>query len=155
MKVRLRVRRNGATSLTPDTYATSRFYVFIDGIPHAIFTELSGLQIETEVMDYAEGGNNRFIHRLPGRTKVSNITLKRGMTRSNELLKWYLDIAYGKKIERRHMSIVMYDTEGKELLRWNFVNAYPVKWVGPQFNASAKAAAIETLELAHAGVYLG
>src|SRR5215470_2047172 len=97
----------------------------------AVFSEVSGLQVETVVQDYEEGGNNGFVHRLPGRTKVGNLTLKRGITKSNEFFKWYTDIARGT-ITRRNISVIMYDTAGNELVRWNFIKAYPVKWVGPQ-----------------------
>lgn len=140
------------TQQLPDALPSYRFYVEIDAIPQAVFTEVNGLQVETEVMEYKEGGNNGFIHRLPGRTKVGNITLKRGMTRSNEFFSWYLGIAFGRKIIRRNLSIVMYDTVGKEVMRWDFINAYPVKWTGPQFNAGGSASAVETVELAHDGL---
>jgi phage tail-like protein len=140
------------TQQLPDALPSYRFYVEIDAIPQAVFTEVNGLQVETEVMEYKEGGNNGFIHRLPGRTKVGNITLKRGMTRSNEFFTWYLGIAFGRKIIRRNLSIVMYDTLGKEVMRWDFINAYPVKWTGPQFNAGGSASAVETVELAHDGL---
>jgi phage tail-like protein len=138
-----------------DIYSSSRFYVMIDSMAQAVFTELSGLQVETEVMEYAEGGNNDFVHRLPGRTRVGNITLKRGITSSNDLFKWYMAIASGHKIDRRNISLVMYDTAGVELMRWNFLGAYPVKWVGPQFDATGNVSAVETLELAHAGLQMG
>jgi phage tail-like protein len=46
----------------------------------------------------------------------------------------------------------MYDGQGNQVTRWNFANAYPVKWVGPQFAADGKTAAVETLELAHDGL---
>ncbi|MCU0492863.1 MAG: phage tail protein [Chloroflexaceae bacterium] len=141
--------------MSQDIHPLSRFYVVIDGVAQAAFTELSGLQVETDVLEYAEGGNNGFVHRLPGRTRVGNITLKRGITASNELFKWYMNIAAGKKIDRRNLSIIMYDVAGKELLRWNFLRAYPVKWVGPQFDAGSNVNAVETLELAHAGLQMG
>jgi phage tail-like protein len=137
-----------------EAYSTSRFYVMIDNMAQALFTEVSGLQVETEVMEYAEGGNNGFIHRLPGRTKVSNLTLKSGMTSSNELFKWYMKIARGI-IDRRNISLVMYDTQSKEVTRWNFIKAYPVKWVGPSFAVEGERNAVETLELAHGGMQLG
>ena len=41
---------------------------------------------------------------------------------------------------------------GQERRRWNFVNAWPTKWDGPDFNAEGNDIAIETLELAHEGV---
>lgn len=137
-----------------EAFGTSRFYVIIDNVAQAFFTEVSGLQVETETYEYAEGGNNEFINRLPGRTKMSNITLKRGLTSSNELLKWYLQNAQGK-VTRRNVSVVMYDTTGKEVMRWNFVKAYPVRWSGPTFTADGNQNAVESLELAHAGMQLG
>jgi phage tail-like protein len=137
-----------------DVQTNCRFYVEIEGRAEAIFTEVSGLQLEMQVMEYQEGGNNGFIHRLPGPVKVGNITLKRGVTASNDLFKWCMDVV-SRQVTRRHMSVVMYDARGQEVVRWNFHNAYPVRWVGPQFAADGKVAAIETLELAHAGLELG
>lgn len=134
-----------------EAYGNCRFYVEISGVTQAVFTELSGLQVETQVEEHAEGGNNGFVHKLPGRTRVSNITLKRGMTPTNDLFKWYLDIAQGK-IVRKNISIRMFDTRGKQLVRWDFQNAYPVKWAGPQFAADGRNVAVETLELAHEGL---
>lgn len=139
---------------TEEAYPSYRFYVEIAGVPQAVFTEVSGLQIETEITEYEEGGNNDFVHRLPGRTKIGNITLKRGMTSSNELLQWFLKIARGS-IDRRNVTVIMYDTAGKELFRWNFIEAYPVKWIGPQFAAASTEAAVETLELTHNGMTVG
>jgi phage tail-like protein len=137
-----------------DGLANCRFYVEMSGFTQAVFTEMSGLQLETTVTEYEEGGNNGFIHRLPGRSKVGNLTLKRGITDSNDFFKWYLDILQGK-ITTRNVSVVMYDAEGTQVARWNFANAFPVKWVGPQFAADGKSAAVETLELAHDGLVPG
>lgn len=131
-----------------------RFYVTLGNIPQALFTEVSGLQLETVVQDYEEGGRNYYVHRLPGRTKVGNLVLKRGMTKANEFYQWYIDFMTGK-VKRQNISVVMYDTMGAELMRWNFIGAYPVKWSGPQFSADGKSIAIETLELAHNGLNVG
>ena len=120
----------------------------------AVFSEVSGLAIEMAVEEVEEGGNNGFVHRLPGRCKVSNLTLKRGMTRSNEFLKWVLEVAQGK-IVPRNLSVILYDIEGKEFIRWNFSGAYPIKWMGPQCKSDDSATAIETLELAHKGLAIG
>lgn len=137
-----------------DIFPISRFYVMIDALPHAVFTEVSGLQVESEVMDYAEGGNNAFVHRLAGRTKYSNITLKRGMTVGNELFTWYMLIVQGRAFLKRNLTIVMYNPAGLFVSAWNYVNAYPVKWVGPQLTAGGAQAAVETLELAHEGMLI-
>jgi phage tail-like protein len=140
--------------MNPDAYPSCRFYVQIDEIGQAVFTEVSGLQLETEVFDYEEGGYNSFPHRFPGRTKMGNLTLKRGMTSSNEFFKWYMEIARGQ-ITRHNLSIIMYDSAGNEVTRWHLMQAYPVKWIGPQFTADSNNPAIETLELAHDGLDLG
>jgi len=135
-----------------DAYVGCRFYIQIEGVTQAMFTEISGLQIETEVFEYAEGGNNGYIHRLPGPIRIGNITLKRGIAGSDELFKWYMKIIRGKKDDRRNLSVLIYDTEGHELQRWDFIKAYPVRWVGPTLDANNSLVAIETFELAHEGL---
>lgn len=136
-------------------YSSNRFYVSIEGVTgeQALFTEASGLQLEIEVFEYTEGGVNSFVHKLPGRTKVGNLTLKRGMTNSKAFLEWISNVALGK-IERKNVSIVMFNAKGDELMRWNYDGMYPVKWTGPHYEASGNAAAIESLELAHSGLQL-
>ncbi|MHB8644183.1 MAG: phage tail protein [Thermomicrobiales bacterium] len=136
------------------TFASTRFYIEIDGINKAVFTEAEGLHIEVDVTEYEEGGSNGFVHRLPGRVRISNLTLKRGLVQSNQLFKWQLEIAQGK-VTRRNVSVVMYDPKGTEVLRWNLIKAYPVRWIGPAFRANEQVISIETLELAHAGLELG
>jgi phage tail-like protein len=140
--------------MNTDVHTARRFYVEIEGHPQAVFTEVSGLQVEMQVMEYQEGGNNGFIHRLPGPTKIGNLVLKRGLTTSNDFFKWCMEVIT-RNVSRRHVSVLLYDTQGQEVVRWNFHNAYPVKWVGPQFTATSQATAIETLELAHDGLELG
>lgn len=130
---------------------TSRFYVDIGGVGKAMFTELGGLQIETEVKEYAEGGLNEFVHRLPGRTRVGNLTLKRGMAQDDRLLHWYLRVVSGR-VERHNVTVQVFGVDGSRLFRWDFKDAYPVKWIGPQLSASGNALAIDTLELAHGGL---
>jgi phage tail-like protein len=139
-------------------HAACRFYVEIgnrEGSPiQAVFTEVSGLQVEMQVMEYEEGGTNNFIHKMPGRLKVSNVTLKHGLTKSNEFFKWCLTPATraNQPVERRNVTVVMYDASGQAVIRWNFDGAFPVKWVGPQFTADSASLAIESVELAHRGV---
>ena len=139
-----------ASSASYRVLANSRYHVAIDGIEYAAFSEISGLQIETETMDFIEGGVNDRVLRLPVRSKVGNITLKRGVTAGNELLNWHLQIVQGY-LELKNVTIYVYETSGKLLTRYELLQAYPVKWTGPQFMGSGEAVAVETLELAHAG----
>jgi phage tail-like protein len=130
--------------------ANSCFYVSIGSLK-LVFSELNGLKFETETMDYQEGGLNTFTHRLPGRSKASNLVLKRGMAPTREFLDWYMKIASGN-IDRQNISVEMFDLKGSVIIRWEFANAYPVSWTGPSFVASDATLAVESLELAHDGI---
>ena len=133
-----------------DPYLGAHFFVEIEGVDQGGFTECTGLQAEVEVIDYQEGGNNGFIHKLPGRTKFTNVVLKHGLVDSTDLWDWFQDVSRGD-CERKDVSVVLYNDEQVEVRRWNLREAFPSKWVGPAFNATNAAVAIETLELAHHG----
>lgn len=148
------------TAKRVDPFATCKFHVEIGEIKEAAFSECSGLEIATDVFEYQEGGLNEYSHKLPGRTKLSNVTVKRGFATSNELYNWYLemeqDLLQGKSITRKQVTITLYSTsEPKELMSWTLNDAFPVKWVGPAFKAGEAAVAIETIEFAHHGITLG
>jgi phage tail-like protein len=140
--------------MTQEAFSNCRFYVELGGSPQAVFTEVSGLELEVDVFEYEEGGANAHVHQLPGRVRASNLTFKRGITRSTELLEWCFEVARGE-INARNLTVVIYDARGEMVMRWNFENAYPVKWTGPQLSAEGTDVAIETLELAHSGLKLG
>ncbi len=127
------------------------FLVEVDGINQAAFQECSGLDCSTESTDYREGGDNTTVRKLPGKTTYSDIVLKRGITDSDELWLWRKTVVDGKA-QRKNGSIVLQDTEGNEKIRWNFINAWPLKWEGPGFDAKANDVAVETLTIAHEGV---
>ena len=143
-----------ATGNKQDPYRGFRFRIEIDGITVGQFSEISGLQAETETEPYEEGGVNDFVHQLPKRTKYPHLTLKRGITDLDELWKWYQDVVSGK-VKRKNGSVVLIDETGAEKWRWNFVQAYPVKWQGPDFRADNNAVAFETVELVHNGIKKG
>jgi phage tail-like protein len=131
-----------------------RYYVSIDGDAYrAVFSEVGGLSLETDVQEYVEGGNNSFVYRLPGVTRTGNISLRRGITRDNELLRWHLRIAHGV-VDLRGVQITAFTTDGTPLVTWSVQNAFPVRWTGPQLNAATPAVAVEHLELAHSGVLI-
>ena len=134
-----------------DPYLSFRFLVEIQGLIVGGFSEVSGLQAETEVEEKREGGVNDYVHKLPTITKYPNITLKRGITDSDVLWNWHQDVVKGK-FKRRTVYIILQDSEGNEKWRWEFDDAYPVKWTGPDLKADSSTVAVETLELAHKGI---
>lgn len=118
------------------------------------FRECTGLGSENEVVEYkASGPGGKFVlKKVPGRMKWNNITLKRGITDAMDMWKWRQLVEEGKVAEaRKSGSIVMHDQEGKQIARWNFVNAWPSKLTGPTANATANEVGIEELEITHEG----
>jgi phage tail-like protein len=130
-------------------YSAYRFWVEIDKLAEAMFSECSGLQAETEVFEWEEGGLNGYKHRLPVRTKFPNLVLKRGIV-TPQLWEWYAKVINGTP-ERRSLAIVLYGYAGQPEVRWNVTGALPIKWAGPTFKSGATEAAVETLELVHQG----
>ncbi len=137
-----------ATGTRADPYRGYNFLVEIDNITQAGFQEVAGLEATTDSVDYREGGDPNHVRKLPCLNKFASITLKRGITDSDELWRWYQGVMDGKA-ERRNGSIVLLDDRGSEKLRWNFANAWPSKWTGPSFNSTSNSVAIESLEIVH------
>jgi phage tail-like protein len=129
-----------------------KFRVEIDGISAAAFSEVSGIEAEVAVVDYRPGNDKSpGPRKLPGEAHFSNIVLKRGMTSDLSLWNWMQETLDGK-VERKTMSIVLFNDAGAEVLRFNFRDAWPVKWTGPTLNGGASDIAIENLEIAHEGL---
>ena len=134
-----------------DPYCAFNFLVEIEGIIAGGFSEVSGLEISTEVERFHEGGVNDRLHILPKTTSQSDLTLKTGQTDLDLLWNWYADVVAGK-VERKNGSIYMLDAQRLPAMWWDFVEAYPIKWSGPAFNASGNSVAFESLTLAHHGL---
>lgn len=141
-----------ASNPPKDTHLGLRFWIQIDGIEIAGFSECTGLTVEEEMMEYAEGGLNSFTHKFPVRTKYGNITLKRGMDPTQHLYTWFEQCINGVPAQRKNMSIMVYGPKPDELVyKFDIKQAYPVKWTGPDMRTEAGATAIESLEIAHEG----
>lgn len=123
----------------------------VEGLVEAIFTEVSGLQGEIEEFTYTEGGVNDMVHHFPVRVKFPHLVLKRGLTESGGLWKWYQKTMTGD-IERKNVTIFLHGPDGETVHQWNFQNTFPVKWTGPELKADGNAVAIESLEIAHEGM---
>lgn len=134
-----------------DPYAAFNFLVEIDNVTVAGFSECSGLNTETDAIEYRTGNTDITVTKLPGLKKFGNITLKHGFTASKELWDWRKKVLDGKT-ERQSGSIVLQNEARQEALRWNFLEAWPRKWEGPTFNAKTNEVAIETLEIVCEGI---
>jgi phage tail-like protein len=132
-----------------------RFEVTVDGVDIGSFSACEGLSAEYEVFEYQEGGQNTFVHRIPGRRKYASIKLTRpvdslsGGGGSGGLAGWFSQL--GTPVKRKTASITALDATGKQIAQWNLVDVYPSRWTGPSLAADANSVPKETLELAHNG----
>jgi phage tail-like protein len=115
-----------------------------------MFMHCSGLEVTFDTYDYHEGGNNEFVHRLPGVMRYTNLVLTRGMTNEDALLKWLW--ATKTKAERKQVTLTL--NAGQASRTWTFADAFPVRWTGPQIDTSSHDIATETLEIAHSGLQM-
>ena len=136
-----------------DPYKNFNFRVEIEGLTVAEFSEVSGLESETAVIEYRTGAD-RVTRKLPGLTKFGSLVLRRGLTENAELWNWRKTVVDGN-VERKNGAVVLLADDGTEVMRWNFRNGWISKWAGPEFNAKSSDVAIETIEIAHEGIELG
>jgi phage tail-like protein len=143
-----------ATGEIVDPYVGFNFLVELDDIVRAAFQQVSGLDSEVEVVDYREGGDP-VTRKLAGRTTFSNIVLKWGIAVDNELYEWHRRIAQdpsGLAAQRKGGAILLQNSRGDTVARWDFTRAWPAKYTGPELNAESSEIAVESVELAHEGV---
>lgn len=139
-----------ATGDRVDPFMSFRFVVRIDRDTLGGFSEVSGLQAEVEVQELPEGGVNTFVHKLPGRARHGNLTLRRGLV-TRALWDWF-DMTARGVIVRKIVAVELLDpTGGQTVRRWVFDSVFPARWSGPELKADQGAVAIEAVELAHHG----
>lgn len=137
------------------------FLFEVDGVAIGEFLEVSGLKLEIEVTTLEEGGENGFVHKLPGRMTWPNLVFKRGMTSSDALFEWVQKSSGdgfaggGNTLVRSSAAVTLVGPEGTRLRAWELDSAFPVRWSGPDFAADTDDVATEELEIAHHGFVAG
>lgn len=135
-------------------YPLPKFHFQVDwGGTKLGFSEVSGLNVETQVIEYRDGIMPEYSKvKMPGMQKFGNLTLKRGMFQSdNEFYDWWNTVKQ-TKIERRDITISLLNEEHEPVMTWKVKNAWPTKVQSTDLKADGNDVAIETLELAHEGL---
>ncbi len=126
------------------------FSVEIDGHDLGSWTKCDGLGVTYDIYEYKEGGNNAYVHRLPGRAKYENIKLTRVVGASTaDVMKWLAEVQ--SKPSYATAKIAVMDGGGTEVASWTLSGVYPARWSGPSLDSGNKGPATETLELSHNG----
>jgi len=135
---------------------SSHFRLNLGGHESAgVFRECTGLDSETDVIEAkAVDENGRLlIRKVPGSTKWSNITLKRGVDENLELWTWRDRVLKeGPDEARVDGTIVLVDYNGKDIAAYAFKQGWPAKYTGVSFNATANEVALEELQICHEGL---
>jgi phage tail-like protein len=135
----------------PDPLRSYAYKIYIpdfgdEALAH--FTECSSLAVQVTAIKYTEGGNSPITYKLPGAVNYGDIILKYGLTTSTEMYSWFLAGVHGR-IDYRHVSIAMLDTQGAEKLRWDLINAWPSEWTGAPLSAAAQTIAVEQIKIVY------
>jgi len=134
-----------------DIYRAYNFILDLGAGPVGYFTEVTGLAVDIEAIDYREGGAAPAVRKLAGRVRYGDVTMRWGLTESRDLWAWLMTAAAGQ-VERRHLSVILVSPGGAELTRWNLTDAWPRSWRGAELNAMGNDVAIETLVFACEGI---
>lgn len=126
------------------------FRLTIDGEDMGLFNGCEGLAVEVEVEDYAEGGNNGYVARLPTRLKHSTLRLSRPLTPDSvKLTSWISSITTG--VVRPTVQVAALRADGSQVAQWGLFEALPSSWSGPTLDPSGTTIAMESVEIVFNG----
>lgn len=120
------------------------------------FTEVSGLTQERQAIEYRAGDFPEYSSiKFPGMAKYNNITLKRGVMKSdNKFFEWLNSGMNLSKVDRKDLTISLLNEKHEPVMTWKVNRAFPVKVEGPQLKATGNEVAIESIEIAHEGLLI-
>jgi len=129
-------------------YRNFNFRVEIDGLPETGFSEVVVPETRIEVVEYREGGDHTSgTRKLPGRAKVGNVVLRRGIDQDLSLWNWFRTVRDGD-LDRRNVAIILLDATRTDVRRWAVQQAWPTAYILGPLQGHGNEVVIETLELA-------
>lgn len=131
-----------------------RYLLEIDGIAVAGFSQCGLPENSTDVVEYREGSDRPTVRKLWSLNDYGTLTLEKGSTGDSlELFEWRKLVEQGQVDEaRRNIAVVLLDEEGEPAARWEFREAWPTQYGGPDLDATGNEVAIESLEIDHEGM---
>jgi phage tail-like protein len=129
-------------------YYKAEFSISQD-VNDARFQNVSGLSAEYDYETFKEGGENRFEHKLPVRTRHADLVMKRGMLTDSSVIRWFLDAFENRVFTPADIAVILMNEKGDPLRTWKLAHAIPKKWLVSDFNANENGIVIETMELTY------
>lgn len=136
---------------------SGRFLLEVDGVEIGTFREVSGLRLDVTVEEYIEGGQNGYVHQLPGVMRWPHLLFTRGLVQSDALFAWVTKTSgegfsgNDNALTRATGAVTVINHTGTRLRSWELDGVFAVSWSGPELVADADEPLNETLEVAHNG----
>lgn len=133
------------------TWPLPKFYFSVTGMPgNPVFQEVSGLETEVQVIEYRAGNSGIFAPiKMPGLAKVGNITMKKGIFVTDQILwTWFKSITMNT-IARSTIVVNLLDQTGTAQYKWQLNNAFPTKLTGTDMKSDGNEVAVESIEVAY------
>ena len=132
----------------------TKFHFTLEGANFTYgFQEVTGLEISYDPIDYRSGDDPTYItQKIPGLKKFSNITLKKGVFEDDDAFYDWITDTLANPERREDLVCNLLNEEGSVMKSWTIINAFPIKYQGPDLNSTASEIAVETLELVHEGI---
>src|SRR6184192_1787461 len=111
------------------------------------FQSVAGLNVEYDLESFKEGGENRFEHKLPVRTKYPDLSLKRGMLTDSAVIRWCLDAFQNRTFRPAQVNVSLLNDQHQPIRTWQIQRAWPKKWSVSDLNAGENSIVVESLEL--------
>ncbi|WP_295938446.1 phage tail protein [uncultured Alistipes sp.] len=119
------------------------------------FQEVSGLDMEAQVIEYRHGNSPEFSTiKMPGIKKTGNVTLKKGVFKGDNAFWDWFNMIKMNLIERKAVVISLLDEKGDDAMVWTLINAWPTKITGAELKSDGNEVSVETIEVAHEGIII-
>lgn len=116
------------------------------------FAECTGLEATMEPKVIKEGGRNYGAAQRAGPVTFATVILKRGMTTTRDLWKWFELVSGGAYAYRLSATVTLENTAGAPVIAWDLRKALPIKFKAADLNAKGSDVGIEELHIAHEGM---
>lgn len=113
------------------------------------FQAVSGLTVEYDTESFKEGGENRFEHKLPVRSKYADLSLKRGMLTDSKVIEWCMKAFVNREFKPAQVNVLLLNEKHEAIKRWEVIDAWPKKWSVSDLNAQENSVVVETLDMAY------
>ena len=136
---------------------SGRFLLEVDGVEIGTFREVQGLRLDVDVVEHVEGGQNGYVHQLPGVMRWPHLVFTRGMVQSDALFGWVQRSSgqgfagNGDTLTRATGAVTVVDDRGNRMRSWELDGVFAVSWTGPSLSADSDVPLTESLEVAHHG----